>query len=335
MRAKRYAAALLLAACSAAPRAEEGCTRDGRYVMGTVLQMELCAPDAELRQRMFEPAFADAMRLDSLLTTYSAESPTSRLNARAGRGPTELPPEVIEVLALSRSYADLAGGTFDVTVGPLIALWRQAGRIGRLPSEAALSDARSRVGSGALLIAADGRSALLAREGMHIDLGGIGKGYALDRLAARLRSAGVGGALLDFGRSSIWALGRPPGADGWRLLVQNPAGERLGVVTLRNQALSVSGSLGQSSEIAGRRYGHVIDPRTGWPMERDLLACVVAPSAALAEALSKALLLLGEQEGVTLLERLPEVEGMLAEAGGRSWATSGWERSVAFARLAY
>jgi thiamine biosynthesis lipoprotein len=159
---------------------------------------------------------------------------------------------------------------------------------------------------------------------MAIDLGGIGKGYALDRLTSLLRSQGLSQALLDFGQSSIWALGIPPDAEGWHLLVQQPDGETADLITLRDQALSVSGSLGQTFVVNGDRYGHVIDPRSGEPLRRDLLACVIAPSATQAEALSKALLILGEHEGVALLQRFPGVEGLLVEAGGRRWMTPGW-----------
>ena len=107
----------------------------------------------------------------------------------------------------------------------------------------------------------------------------------------------------------------------------------MGVITLHDQALSVSGSLGQSVTVNGQRYGHVIDPRSGEPLRRDLLACVIAPSAAQAEALSKALLILGEQQGIALLQRLPGVEGVLLDAGGQRWMTRGWAQAVAFAPL--
>jgi thiamine biosynthesis lipoprotein len=166
---------------------------------------------------------------------------------------------------------------------------------------------------------------------MAIDFGGIGKGYALDRLAALLRAQGVTNAMLDFGQSSIWALGTPPDAQGWRLLVQQPNGRHAGIITLHDQALSLSASLGQSFVANGQRYGHVIDPRTGEPLRRDLLACVIAPSAAQAEALSKALLILGESEGIALLQRLAGVEGFLVAASGQHWMTKGWTPAVAFA----
>ena len=329
VRAATFLAAVLTLAAATSVHAASECTTDGRYVMGTILQLELCAPHRERRQQVLDAAFAAAQRLDGLLTTYSPDSPTSRLNASAGKGPQALPPEVVELLAASREYQLLTDGTFDVTVGPLVALWRDAGVTGRVPANAAIAAARARVGSGRIVLDGDGRAAALADAGMAVDFGGIGKGYALDRVAAGIRAAGVDSALLDFGRSSVWALGHPPDAPAWHLLLEHPSRGPIGVIALRDgQALSVSGSLAQGSEIAGRRYGHVLDPRSGWPLERDLLAAVVAPSAELAEALSKALLILGETDGIALLGRWPGVEALLADADGRSWATSGWSAIV-------
>jgi thiamine biosynthesis lipoprotein len=115
------------------------------------------------------------------------------------------------------------------------------------------------------------------------------------------------------------------------LLLQRSDGQAVGVVTLRNQALSVSSSFGQIFEVNGQHYGHVIDPRTGAPLQRDLLACVIAPNAAQAEALSKALLILGEHDGIALMQHFPGVEGLLLEADGHRWMTPGWARAVAFA----
>jgi thiamine biosynthesis lipoprotein len=168
---------------------------------------------------------------------------------------------------------------------------------------------------------------------MALDLGGIGKGYALDQLMYTLKQYKIRNALLDFGQSSIWALGAPPDAKGWRLLVQQPNGHFAGVITLRDQALSISGNMRQTFAAGGQHYGHIIDPRTGEPLRRDLLACVIAPTAAQAEALSKALLILGEKKGIFLLQHLPGVEGALIDAKGRRWTTAGWTRTTAFVPL--
>lgn len=304
------------------------CVIDGRYTMGTVLQLTLCGTDPDQTRRTSDSLFQTAARLDRLLTTYAPDSPVSRLNATAGQGAMPVPAEVMDALSLSVRYWELTGGTFDITVGPLMALWKRASG---LPSPDTVRHTLSRVGSHRIVLSPQGTVALAQH--MALDLGGIGKGFALDRMVALLKERRVGRALLNFGHSSQWAVGRPPDAPGWRLLVRLPDGTITGIATLRDQALSVSGSLGQSVALGDRRYGHVIDPRTGQPIQRDLLACVVAPSAAQAEALSKALLILGESEGTALLERLSGVEGLLLETNGRRWETKGWQQAVSFVAL--
>ena len=305
------------------------CLRDGRYVMGTVLEVTLCGAETTHRRRASETLFHTATRLDSLLTTYSANSPVSRLNAQAGQGPVTVPPEVTAILSLSVHYWQLTHRTFDITVGPLMALWRQTEH---LPSSAVLQETLARIGSDKIGLSPTG-SVTLSQADMALDLGGIGKGFALDHMVAELKDQRITQALLDFGQSSQWAVGRPPDASGWRLLLRQPGGQAAGLITLHNQALSVSGSLGQSVTVGGQRYGHVVDPRTGQPIQRDLLACVIAPSAAQAEALSKAFLILGESEGTALLERLPGVEGMLLETNGQRWQTTGWTQFTSFISL--
>jgi thiamine biosynthesis lipoprotein len=298
--------------------------------MGTVLEITLCVEQTIPPQQPFDSLFATATFLDSILTTYNPESPVSRLNARAGHGPFTLPEEVVALLALSREYSQLTQGTFDITVGPLMALWRDTARHQALPSQKALQQAQGSVGSNYIHLFPD-RMVALRRPGMSLDFGGIGKGYALDRLVAQIKQQHIHHALLDFGQSSIWAVGSPPDAAGWQILVQQPDGRPVGVVTLRDQALSVSASMGQAFEVGGQRYGHIIDPRTGYPLQRDLLACVIAPTATQAEALSKALLILGEHEGLSLFQRLPGVEGMLVETNRERWMTPGWQQAAAFA----
>ncbi|NOT58516.1 MAG: FAD:protein FMN transferase [Deltaproteobacteria bacterium] len=311
------------------PSSATECVSDGRYVMGTVLEITLCADHAEPLRQQFDPLFTTATHLDAVLTTYNPTSPVSRLNTAAGKGPFAVPQEVSDLLTLSRHYARSTQGTFDVTVGPLMLLWREAAHRQTIPTRKALRKVRGMVGSEKIHLLP--QNTVVRKPGMAIDFGGIGKGYALDHLERQLKQQGIQHALLDFGQSSLWALGAPPDAPGWRILLQHSNGTPVGVLTLRDQALSISASMGQVFEIKGRRYGHVLDPRTGQPLQRDLLACVIAPTATQAEALSKALLILGEHEGIALLQRFPGVEGMLSEATGVSWMTPGWQQAVAFA----
>ena len=303
-----------------------GCTSDGRYLMGTVLEITLCDRPTTTPQQSVQTTddlFAATARLEALLSTFSPESSVSFLNAHAGQGGYRVPPEVFTLLSLALQYWFLTQGTFDITVGPFMKMWGRAGQTQTIPSSEALQKERARIGGNKISLLPNERVSL-THKGMTIDLGGIGKGYALDHLVGILKTRAISNALLDFGQSSVWALGAPSDAPHWRLLVQRPNGQHVGVIALHDQALSISASFGQTFNIQGQQYGHVIDPRSGKPLQRDLLACVIAPTATEAEALSKALLILGEEGGISLLERLPHVEGFLGEANERQWMTTGW-----------
>jgi thiamine biosynthesis lipoprotein len=316
------------AAPPAAPAPASATLSDGRYVMGTVLELTLHGPEPAALARARDRAFALAERLEARVSRYREDSDVARLNAAAGGAAVAVTPGTAALLRAALGHARRTRGAFDVTVGPLVELWTRAARDGALPGEAELAATRARVGPGHVHVGDDDRVRLDA--GSAVDLGGIAKGWALDRMLPALREEGVTAALLSFGQSSVQALGAPPDAPGWRLLARAPGGGFAGVVVLWDAALSVSGSLGQGSEIAGRRFGHVLDPRSGWPLERRRQALVVAPSGELAEVLSTALLVLGEDEGLALVARSEGCEALLLDADGRRWSTPGWQRATAF-----
>jgi len=324
--------------CTAAPVAAQTVS-DGRFVMGTVLEISLVAANSTRARAEIDARFAQAAELEAIFSRFSASSDVSRLTSAAGGAPLAIDPRTRELLNLASEYAQVSGGVFDVTVGPLVELWSAAARRGELPSDVERQAAIERVGYEDIRLHDDGRAAL-ARPRMAIDLGGIAKGYALDRMVAALRAEGWSEALLSFGQSSVWALGAPPGETGWRLLLRAPeAGSDAsgpafgGVLTVRDLALSVSSSLGQWSKIEGVRYGHVIDPRGGQPVRRGRQAAVVAQSATRAEALSTALVVLDEEEGLALVEALSDVECLLVDESGEWRASSGWQRVTDFQHL--
>ncbi len=321
----------LFAACTSPPAPVF--VADGRPAMGTVLEIELAARDEVAARAVLKRCFARIAELERLFTRFDPESELSRLNRAAGGELLEVDRALAQILADSRGYATLTRGSFDVTVGPLVSLWWEAARRGSPPSPGEIAEARARVGSDGIEVFTDPPRAGFARAGMSVDLGGIAKGWALDRVAEILAAQGVTNAFASFGGSSFLALGAPPGGRGWRVLLRDAEHGFAGEMHLRDRSLSVSGSLGQSIEIAGRAWGHVIDPRRGEPLVRGAEAAVAAPSGALAEALGKALLVLGEEEGISLVEELADAEAFWIGAGGRSRRTSGWDRAVGFEDL--
>jgi thiamine biosynthesis lipoprotein len=260
--------------------------------MGTILEITLVASDSARAHALIERCFAETARLEMIFTTWREDGELARLNAKAGQGPQPVSPESMRILLDAQRFTRDTGGAFDVTVGPLVSLWRDAGKRGTRPDDAEIAAARARVGAARIQIDAV-RGTIALEAGMSVDLGGLAKGWALDRLGEVLRKEGVDRALLNFGGSSLLAIGTPLDAQHWRVSVEG--GEILEL--LPEISVSVSSSFGQFVEIDGARFSHIIDPRTGWPTRRARRAIVEAPDGALAEAWSTALVVLnGERE---------------------------------------
>lgn len=297
--------------------------REVHYQMGTFLELTLWHSDADVARGLLRSAVQEVHRLEAILSNFDAESSVSRLNRQAGLGPTSVPPELYELLEIAQRFSAYTAGDFDVTVGPLMELWRENAARGRLPDAKTLEGALRRVGYRKLQLH-DGRSAELLLPRMSIDLGGIGKGYAVDRVAQRLKASGVGSALINFGGSSIFALGDPPGKRGWEIGLQGTDGGLSGVIRLRDMALSTSGSMGRFWTIGGKRYGHLIDPGSGAPVLASRLATVVTASATVAEALTKPLVLRGGK-ALPVATRLGGTEAVVISANGPPLFSRGFE----------
>jgi FAD:protein FMN transferase len=320
------AAALVLLACRAAPPALVT-ARDGRPLMGTVLQLTLLAADDASARAAAEECFALGAELEAVLTTYDSASATSRMNASAGAGPFAAPPALARILADSQRLARATRGVFDPSVGPLIELWSGAARAGRMPAEAEIAAARGRVGIERIRIGANG--SVVLEPGMAVNFGGVGKGFALDRMREALAARGVSNALFDFGGSSWLALGAPADAKAWRVLLRDGRGGFAGAVTLRDASASFSESFGESHVIEGRRLGHVIDPRTGWPVPSPVVGFAVATDGATAEALTKALLVLGAEDALAVAAGLG-AEALVIDAAGARHESPGFRRATRF-----
>ena len=295
--------------------------------MGTLLEVQLHAPDGAPVDEILDGCFTLVDELETIFTSYDETSPLNRLNAEAGLGPVAAPAALVAILRDAQRLGVETGGSFDVTVGPLLALWRDAARDDRIPDAAVVEATRRRVDVGEIAFRDDGTVSL--PRGMALNLGGIGKGWALDRVAERLRARGVERALLSFGGSSVLALGAPPGAESWKVLVRTREGLPVGVVSLRDQHLSVSEAFGEERTIAGQRFGHVVDPRTGWPVRAARLAAVVAERGDRAEAWSTALLVrtLADFENASLG---PEIQALRTDADGVATFSSGFHGATAF-----
>jgi thiamine biosynthesis lipoprotein len=304
--------------------------RAGQPSMGTLLECTVIYKDADRASRACRAMFEAAHEYERLFSTWLPSSALNRLSDAAGRGPQPVDARLARILIESADYSRRTGGAFDITVGPLVDLWRQAASKRRAPTDAALASALLRVGSTAITVNANGPTVDLARPGMRLDLGGIAKGWALDRMGELLYQGGIRDALLDFGQSSILARGKPFDAPDWTVGLKGKDGGLAGTLTLNDVGFSVSGSQGQSAEIDGVIYGHIIDPRTGLAATRNVQAAVVAPTATEAEAWSTALAVLGP-DGLAAVERQEGVEAHLLLEDGSERITSGWAARVSYA----
>jgi thiamine biosynthesis lipoprotein len=246
-------------------------------------------------------------RLDALLSHYRDDSPLSRLNREAARGPVAVDPELADLLAVCLRWSRDSDGAFDATVGPLMKAWGFFRGEGRLPGAAELEAARAVVGYRHVSVDRKRHTVAFDRPGVELDLGGIGKGYAADRVAALLRRRGVASALVSLGGSSVYGLGAPPGAAGWDVSVADPtAPERSALtVSLRDQALSISGGYERFFVKDGVTYAHIMDPRSGRPVQGVLSVAVVSASATDGDALDDVLFVQGLERARAFVARLP------------------------------
>jgi len=272
--------------------------------MATRFELLLYGDDPAHLRAAGEEALAEIARLEAQLSLYRPDSEISFLNARATNAPVPVDPRLFALLARARQLSEETGGAFDITVAPLMRCWGFMGGTGRLPSEEEIAATRERVGMHHVHLDEENFTVHFARPGVMLDLGAIGKGYAVDRAIRLLCDNGISSALLHGGTSTVYGLGAPPEAEAWTIALRRPyapdSEDHLARIPLRDAALSVSAPHGKAFEIDGRRYGHVLDSRTGRPTESALLAAVVTRSATDSDALSTALLTLGT-DGLSLL----------------------------------
>lgn len=328
---------ILLAGCAPAQPAEEGASRT-LFAMDAPMSLQIYG---DREQEALEAAVAEIQNLDALLDRNEPDSDLSRLNAAAGSGtPVALDGETLDVLEEALRCSADSGGAFDCTIAPLMDAWGFGGdgEHYRVPEESELSSLLSLVDSSSLRVDRDAGTAELARSGMEVDLGGIAKGYAADRLTALMAEYGVTSALLDLGSSTMAAVGERPGGGAWRIALRDPADaeQRLGVLSLQDASLSTSGSYERYFTQDGVTYHHILDPDTGYPAQTGLLSVtVVGENAALADAWSTALFVLGEDKALELWKSRDDFDCILCCSDGRVLVTEGLEDRFAFEGDAY
>lgn len=283
-----------------------------RYVMGTSITIEAYGSTEPVRTAAIDEAFGAISEVDRLMSNYRDDSELSQINRLAATEPVAVSQPMFSVLQAAQRVSALSGGAFDVTVGPIVRLWGLYTKVAHVPTDAEFAAVRPLVDYRNLVIDAGQRTVRFARAGVNVDLGGIAKGFAVEVAANALRRHGLSG-LVDAGGNQ-YLLGLPPGKSSWTTGIRSAEGERLllGVLDTAETSVSTSANYATFVELNGRKYGHIIDPRTLRPSDTSLSVTIVSRDATMADALSKAVFILGHEAGLKLVDSLPGTTAVVA-----------------------
>ncbi len=329
--------ALLAGACGrAAGTAPARLVERAGAAMGSELRLTAAAADETAAQAAFDAVFREFDRLDALLSVWRAGSDVLRINAAAGDRPVAVGADARAVLRAARQISEWTNGKFDVTFGPLADIWKfdAQDQDNSIPGEAAIQSRLPLIDYRRIEIDETAGTVFLARKGMRVHLGGIGKGYAVERAAGILRQAGLRDFMIQAG-GDLYVAGRKDGKP-WRLGINDPrgpAGRIFAAVDLSDGTFSTSGDYSRFFVKDGVRYHHLIDPGTGMPARACRSVTIVADSPLQADGLSTGVFILGPADGMALIERLPNVEGVIVTATNEVMISSGLkDRLVVYAQ---
>jgi FAD:protein FMN transferase len=303
---------------------EGGKVRGTHVAMDTVVTIQVLTDDAEQGRAAIRDALREIDRIEVLMSAEDSGSQIYELN-NSGTEWVELSPEIIYILGKAREYSLLTGGYFDVTVKPLVDFWmEEVKRSGKMPTGSQLAAVLDLVGHNGLIIDEANNRARFSKEGMGVTLGGIAKGYAVDRVCEVLKSKGVENALVDIGGDI-----RVIGTTSWTIGIADPRaeGELLGLIELRNKAIATSGDYRRYHLIGAERIHHIINPRSGEPAAGAISVTIVAEDCLTADAISTGVYVMGPEKGRELLESVG-VGGLIVDARGEITASGGWEYDV-------
>ena len=271
---------------------------DSRILMGTTIRIQIpvSSDQEETASRpAIDKALKEVARIEGVFSVYKADSEVSRINRSKALEAIPVSDEVLGLIGKSIDCGKKTNGAFDITVKPLVDLWREAGKKKRLPSDGEIAAALNKVGSQHILIDKAKGTIAFQKEGMALDFGGVAKGYATDRAVAVLKECGVKNALISSG-GDMYCLGRKTTKEMWKVGIQHPRDARkvFAVLRLKDKAIDTSGDYEKYFILHGKRYAHIIDPRTGYPIGDNVVsASVVADDAASADMFATALCVLG------------------------------------------
>ncbi len=307
-------------------------------VMGTFARVVVVAESRGAGLKCIRAAMAEIHKVDELMSDYKSDSDIGRANKEAAEGPVQVSESTYEVLRRSVEFSKLTNGAFDITVGPLMDLFGDAERKAVAPTAEQIAEAKSKVGFEKLKLDNENRTVQFAVDGMRLDLGGIAKGYAIDKAIEAAQNAGALGGMVDIG-GDIRCFGSPPeGREHWLIAVQDPnatiagttGGGLLMTLKITDAAVATSGDYQQYVMIEGKRQSHIMNRQTGKSAEGLASVTIIADNATDADALATSVTVMGAEKGFALIEKRPETEAILITSGPeyRISKTSGTEEYV-------
>ena len=306
-----------------------------RLAMGTFARIVAVAADANTGQKAVEAAFEQIETIEKLCSFYKPDSEISRINRNAYKNPVAVSAPTFEIIKKSIEFSRLSAGAFDITVGALEDLWRKAAKENQIPSQAALEKVRSKIGYEKIIIDANDKTIGFAADGVEIDLGGIAKGFAIDKVIEAARKIGAVGVMVDIG-GDIRCFGQPPaGKKHWQIGLQQPnpetENESLLTLELNDFAVATSGDYRRFVLIDGKKYSHIMNTKTGKSSNCFSSVSVICKSCTDADALATAVSVMGIEKGLALIEQLQQTEAILIPAGSNEIIkTSGAEKFIPF-----
>ena len=316
--------AALLASLTGWTPAEAATVAEVRTQMGSRFEITAVASDEEVARQAIGRAYDEIERIEAMISSWRPTSETSTVNRRAGVGPTEVSPELYGLIRRSLKLSALTDGAFDVTFAGVGSLWDFDDPTPTLPEPAAIRAALEHVGYQKVALDPESRSVFLDDSGARIGFGAIGKGYAANRAVWVLKQEGITAGVVNAGGDLV-AYGQQENGSQWEIGIAHPRDrDRIFArLPLTEQAVVTSGDYESLFEIDGKRYAHILDPRTGWPVDHLASVTIVCPDAELADGLATAVSVMGPDAGLALVDRLTGIEALVVDLEGRVRVSAG------------
>jgi FAD:protein FMN transferase len=316
----------VLCANARSDAAERHLVRRGFQAMGTEVSFAVMTDDEDGAERAIGAAFDEIKRVEDLMTTWH-DSDVTRVNDNAGIAPVKVSPETLEVIEMAQKTSKMSGGVFDISFYAMHGIWKfDEDMVQKVPSAAEIKKRLPLVDYRKILVDHDKSTVFLQKKGMGINLGGIAKGYAVDRCAAVLRQEGLSDFMVQAG-GDLFVSGSK-GPLPWKVGIRDPRGpadQTIGYMPIRDHAFSTAGDYERSFILDGKRYHHIIDPKTGYPATASREVTIFAPTAFLADALDDAAFILGPKVGLALVDGTPDCAAVIVDAQNQVWMSKSLE----------